>query len=119
MAWSLNSYEKYIYSISELSPYIESSKFVLIHRGKYLAELTGNIIFASGIRLEVRELLYFLSDNFIKRYGYLVKKNEETQYWYDSQEHPNDPTLQSTRPHHKHIPPEIKHNRIPAPSLKF
>jgi len=33
--------------------------------------------------------------------------------------HPNDPTLQSTYPHHKHIPPNIKHHRIPAPNLSF
>ena len=26
---------------------------------------------------------------------------------------------QSTHPHHKHIPPDIKHNRIPAPGLSF
>ncbi len=25
----------------------------------------------------------------------------------------------STHPHHKHIPPDIKHNRIPAPNLSF
>jgi len=40
-------------------------------------------------------------------------------YWYDSQPHPNDPTLQSTHPHHKHIPPDIKHHRIPAPEMSF
>jgi hypothetical protein len=22
-------------------------------------------------------------------------------------------------PHHKHVPPDIKHNRIPAPNLSF
>lgn len=27
--------------------------------------------------------------------------------------------LASTHPHHKHIPPDIKHNRIPAPGLSF
>jgi len=27
--------------------------------------------------------------------------------------------LASTHPHHKHIPPDIKHNRIPAPELSF
>ena len=31
----------------------------------------------------------------------------------------NDPTLQSTYPHHKHIPPDIKHHRIPAPEMSF
>ncbi|MDM8517704.1 hypothetical protein QUF76_16020 [Desulfobacterales bacterium HSG16] len=33
--------------------------------------------------------------------------------------HPNDPFLQSSHPHHKHIPPNIKSNRIPAPLLSF
>ena len=28
-------------------------------------------------------------------------------------------TLASTFPHHKHIPPDIKHNRIPAPEISF
>jgi len=40
-------------------------------------------------------------------------------YWYDSQPHPNDAVLASTYPHHKHVPPNIKHNRIPAPDLSF
>lgn len=39
--------------------------------------------------------------------------------WYDPQPHPNDPSLASTHPHHKHVPPDIKHNRIPAPGLSF
>ncbi len=33
--------------------------------------------------------------------------------------HPNDPTLASTHPHHKHIPPDIKYHRLPAPGLTF
>lgn len=28
-------------------------------------------------------------------------------------------TMQSTYPHHKHIHPDIKHNRIPAPEMSF
>lgn len=31
----------------------------------------------------------------------------------------NDPSLASTDPHHKHVPPEIKRHRIPAPDLSF
>jgi len=119
MAWSLNSYEEYIYSIPNLSPHIQASNLVLIRRGKFLAELEGSIAFASNITLEVREFLYFLSTEFIRRYGYLVKRDSEILYWYDSQPHPNNPTLQATHPHHKHVPPEIKHNRIPAPRLSF
>ena len=40
-------------------------------------------------------------------------------YWYDSQPHPHEPELQITHPHHKHNPPDIKHNRIPAPEMSF
>jgi hypothetical protein len=43
------------------------------------------------------------------------------------QEHPNDPDLASSFPHHKHVPPDpstgsgqsIKRHRIPAPELSF
>jgi hypothetical protein len=38
---------------------------------------------------------------------------------YDPQPHPNDPSLASTHPDHKHVPSDIKHNRIPAPGLSF
>lgn len=38
---------------------------------------------------------------------------------YDDFPHPNDLTLASTMPHHKHIPPDIKHHRIPAPNMSF
>ena len=44
---------------------------------------------------------------------------KEKLYWYDSFPHPNDPSLAATDPHHKHIPPDIKHYRIPAPELSF
>jgi hypothetical protein len=55
----------------------------------------------------------------ITSYGYEVWRGEEKLYWYDSQPHPDDPMLASTDPHHKHIPPDIKHHRIPAPELSF
>jgi hypothetical protein len=44
---------------------------------------------------------------------------KEKLYWYDSWPHPNDPSLALTHPHHKHIPPDIKHHRVPAPGLSF
>lgn len=48
-----------------------------------------------------------------------VAEGDERLYWYDDFPHPNDPTLTSTMPHHKHIPPDIKHHRIPAPTMSF
>jgi hypothetical protein len=52
-------------------------------------------------------------------YGYEVWQDEEKLYWYDSQPHPDEQSLQSTHPHHKHIPPGIKHHRLPAPEMSF
>jgi len=39
--------------------------------------------------------------------------------WYDSQPHPNDQDIASTFPHHKHVPPDIRNHRIPAPNMRF
>jgi hypothetical protein len=55
----------------------------------------------------------------IDSYGYEAWQGPHKLFWYDSQPHPDDPTLQSTHPHHKHIPPDIKHHRVPAPELSF
>jgi hypothetical protein len=82
------------------------------------AEVFGEILFADGIRLEVTEVLDF-GERRIEDYGYTVYRGEERLYWYDSQPHPNDPSLAGTHPHHKHLPPDIKHNRVPAPGLRF
>lgn len=55
----------------------------------------------------------------IRYYSYELEQDGKRIWWYDPQEHPNDPTLASTHPHHKHIHPDIKHNRVPAPGLSF
>ncbi|MEA3308889.1 MAG: DUF6516 family protein, partial [Chloroflexota bacterium] len=85
-----------------------------------LARVAGELDFDLDIRLIVRErLVYHRLPVVIDWYGYEVWRGSEKLYWYDSQPHPNDPTLQSTPPHHKHIPPDIKHHRIPAPEMGF
>jgi len=50
---------------------------------------------------------------------YEVWQGNQQLYYYDPQEHPGVASLASTHPHHKHIPPDIKHHRIPAPGLSF
>ena len=45
--------------------------------------------------------------------------NNATPAWYDPQPHPDQPALASTHPHHKHVLPDIKHHRVPAPGLRF
>jgi hypothetical protein len=68
--------------------------------------------------LRLREELDFEA-GLITAYGYEVYQGEEKLYWYDDFPHPRDTTLASTFPHHKHIPPNIKQNRIPAPEMSF
>jgi len=55
----------------------------------------------------------------IDSYGYEAWRGDKKLYWYDSQPHPGKPSLQSSHPHYKHIPPDIKHHRIPAPEMSF
>jgi hypothetical protein len=82
--------------------------------------VAGDIYFENDIRLVVRErVLYHRLPIVLDWYGYEVYRGEEKLYWYDSQPHPDDEALQNTHPHHKHIPPDIKHNRIPAANMSF
>ncbi|MEK7726987.1 MAG: DUF6516 family protein [candidate division KSB1 bacterium] len=116
---SREEYEAQVYRAAELSSHIEYSDLVLVPAGRKLATLSGAISFKQNIRLVIREALDFALEEWITGYGYVVYKNNERQYWYDSQEHPNDPSLAPTHPHHKHISPDIKHHRIPAPNISF
>jgi hypothetical protein len=78
----------------------------------------GEVVFAHGFRLRLREELDFES-GLITSYGYEVYRGDERLFWYDDFPHPDDPTLASTFPHHKHVPPNIRHHRIPAPGMSF
>lgn len=111
-------YEEFIYTIRESYPAIKTTTLVVIMIAAQHAVVTGALFFADDVRLEVTEAISF-DDQRIEAYGYEVYRGEEKLYWYDSQPHPNDATLASTDPHHKHIPPDIKHHRIPAPELSF
>lgn len=112
------SYEEFIYTIRKRYPSIQVSTLVVKMIASQQAEVVGELFFASDIRLEVSEAISF-DDQRIQAYGYEVYRGEERLYWYDSQPHPNNPSLASTHPHHKHTPPDIKHNRQPAPGLGF
>jgi len=114
----IEDYEHYIYSIPSLYPQIQKSTMIFIRIGRYLAKISGEIYFPKDVRLRVLQMVDF-SRSEILRYSYTVFRGEEKLYWYDPQPHPHIPTLAGTHPHHKHIQPDIKHNRIPAPKLTF
>lgn len=117
---SLRDYELFLYSLRELFPNILTSTIALVRRGAQIAIVSGEVVFINNYRLIAYEVLNAgqVSPR-ITSYGYEVWRGEEQLYWYDSQPHPNNPDLASTHPHHKHVPPDIKHTRIPAPGLSF
>ena len=55
----------------------------------------------------------------IRHYSYEVYRAGEKIRWYDHWEHPEIPALAATFPHHKHVSPNLKENRVPAPGLNF
>ena len=115
-----DDYELFLYTLPERFPSVRRSTVTLIRRGVSLARVAGELYFERGVRLSIRErILYDRLPAIIDWYGYEIWHGEEKLYWYDSQPHPDDPALQSTHPHHKHIPPNVKQNRIPAPEMSF
>lgn len=117
---SLVDYERFVYTLPQQFPLLQRSTLTVIRRGANVARLTGEIELANGYRLIVREKLSFAgTSGLIKDYGYEVWCGSEKLYWYDSQPHPDNPLLAGTYPHHKHLPPDIKRHRIPAPALSF
>jgi hypothetical protein len=117
---SLRDYEEYVYTLKQRFPSIQRSTLVVVQRGKRVAVLQGELTFAQGYRITIKERLSFdVGSVEIEFYGYEMWCETDKLAWYDAQPHPNDSTLVSTHPHHEHIPPDIKHHRIPAPEMSF
>ncbi len=116
----LKSLGNYSYFVAKLlhRPPVEHSTVAVWSDSPYTGVAEGEVFFSNDIRLRIREELDFDAD-LITSYGYEVYRGKERLYWYDDFPHPNDPTLASTHPHHKHVPPNIKRNRIPAPQMSF
>ncbi|MBU1629429.1 MAG: hypothetical protein KKH06_05050 [Gammaproteobacteria bacterium] len=116
----LSSLENYSRFVAELfnRPIVERSTVTVFSDSPYTGTAQGEVFFAPGIRLRMREELDFEAA-LITSYGYEVYRHEERLYWYDDFPHPDDPNLASTFPHHKHVLPDIKHNRLPAFEMSF
>lgn len=115
---TLPEFEHFIYSMQEEFASIKSSTLVVKRTSNNTAQVSGAIFFDKGVFLRVWESINFLTGQ-IRDYGYEAYHGEEKLYWYDCWPHLDNPLLASTHPHHKHIPPDIKHHRIPAPNLSF
>jgi hypothetical protein len=113
-------YELFIYTLTTQYAAVRRSTITFVRLGASLARVSGELHFDRDLRLVVRErIVYNRLPAVIDGYGYEVWRGSEKLYWYDSQPHPTEPILASTHPHHKHIPPDIKHNRVPAPGYSF
>jgi hypothetical protein len=137
---SRTEYEHLIYTLPSRYPSIRFSTLVLAPPGLDIAQLTGLVALGDDCVLCVYELLDF-QQGVIETYRYEVSRcqppfvvsqlpepaeycnvgypGKEKVYWYDSWPHPNDVSLAATHPHHKHVAPEIKRHRLPAPELSF
>ena len=114
---SLDAYSRYVAEMFDRSE-IERSTVTVWSDSPYTGTAEGQVFFTSGVRLRLREELDF-DTGLITSYGYEIYRGEERLYWYDDFPHPNEESLASTFPHHKHVPPDIKHHRVPAPGINF
>ena len=114
---SLTNYSRFVAELLHRST-VERSTVAVWSDSPCTGIAEGEVFFSNGIRLRLREELDF-DAGLIASYGYEVYRGAERLYWYDDFPHPNDLSLASTFPHHKHVPPDIKHNRVPAPEVSF
>ncbi len=113
-------YEFFLYTLAGQFPVIKRSTLAFVRRGASLARVAGELFFSQGLRLAVRErILFDRLPATIDEYGYEVWRGDEKLFWYDTQPHPKEPSLASTHPHHKHIPPDMKRNRVPVSQMSF
>lgn len=115
---SIADYETFVYGLSGTFPCIQMSTLVVVHTGPVTAVVKGEIHFEHGFVLRVLEVVNARQQR-IERYGYELWLGNVELWWYDSWPHPDLSELASSHPHHKHVPPDIKHHRIPAPGLSF
>jgi len=114
---SLAGYSRFVAELLG-RPTVQRSTVVVWSASPYTGIAEGEVFFSQGFRLRLREELDFAA-SLITAYGYEVYEGEERLYWYDDFPHPHDPTLAATFPHHKHVPPDMRRNRVPAPEMSF
>jgi hypothetical protein len=114
---SLASYSRFVAGLLD-HPSVVRSTVAVWSDSQYTGVAEGEVLFQDSVHLRMREELDF-DAGLITSYGYEVYRGTERLYWYDDFPHPNDPELALTFPHHKHVPPDIKHHRVPAPEMSF
>jgi len=121
---SLRDYEEFIYTLQQNYSAIQRSTLAVSRLSLHSAYLEGELGFTHGYRITMVEQLSIDTRSVvIDFYGYELWQNSDKFAWYDPQPHPDNLALASTHPHHKHVPPAIKHNRAQrapaAPEMSF
>jgi hypothetical protein len=114
---SLTNYSRFVAELLN-RPTVIRSTVAVWSDSPFTGIAEGEVFFSNGARLRMREELDF-DVAVITSYGYEVYRGIERLFWYDDFPHPEDAALASTFPHHKHVPPDIRHHRIPAPNIRF
>jgi hypothetical protein len=116
----LLSLERYARFVADLlhRPEVERSTLTVWSTSPYTGVAEGEVFFIGGFRLRVREELDF-NAGLITAYGYEIYRGDQRLCWWDDFPHPEDKDLAATFPHHKHIPPDIKRHRVPAPEMSY
>ena len=114
---SLNDYSSFVAMWLD-RPAVMRSTVSVWSTSPYTGVAEGEVFFTFDFRLRLRQELDF-DAGLITSYGYELYRHGELLWRYDDFPHPQDPTLASTFPHHKHVPPDIKHHRVPAAGISF
>ncbi|GIL15591.1 MAG: hypothetical protein BroJett039_07640 [Chloroflexota bacterium] len=113
-----SEYESLLYGLTNQHPQVQESTLRLYTVSVLSAIVEGELRLTNGLTLRVLEIINFKSRQ-IQKYSYTVLRGDEKIRWYDPQPHPEIESLKSTFPHHRHEPPNLKQNRLPAPGISF
>lgn len=119
----LRDYEDFVYTLAQAFPVIQRSTLVVVRRGKQTAVLQGELAFAEGYRLSVKERLALEQGVLvIESYGYEIWRSADKICWYDSQAASNRPgtdqhssSPQAHFPRHQAAPRSGAHDELCAP----
>lgn len=112
------SYSRHVHSLHERFAFVTASTLCVIPMGATLARVEGRLECAGGLAIEVWELVDF-AEHRLRSYSYEIYCGAEKVSWYDHWPHPELPELAVTFPHHRHLPPNLRDNRQPAPGIGF
>lgn len=112
------SYSAWVYSLAERHSCVTASTLALAPIGATLAKLEGRVECHGRFAIDVWELVDFTAHR-IRTCSYEVHRHDEKIGWHDPWPHPEIEALAANFPHHKHVPPDLRHHRVPAPGISF